>query len=124
MKSAKKLNKDSFKIIESGLSADQLSHIELATVMGGACGGDACWGATCGGYACGGNACAGNACGGNACGGNACGLQLCPIDACGVDACIIDLFDNTPVPLPLDAYKKKDNPGYLVAENYAFLTAK
>jgi hypothetical protein len=91
MKSVKK----SFTIIESGLSANQLSHIELATVMGGACGGDACAGAACGGYACGGNACAGNACGANACGANACAIQLCPVDACFVDACLIDLFVGT-----------------------------
>jgi len=107
-----KQKENSFKIIENGLSAYQLSEIELSSVMGGdlsTCGGDACGGAACGGYACGANGCALNACGGNACGANGCILQLCPVDVCPVDGCIIDLFDTgTEQPCSKQAQKVVD----------------
>jgi hypothetical protein len=100
-KKMKKLKRLSLKtnpiIIDEGLSAMQLSNLEIRRLMGGdygcgalgcaaqGCGTASCGGNGCAGDACGADTCAGAACGANVCGGNACGLEVCPADACIID---------------------------------------
>jgi hypothetical protein len=79
MKSIKKLKfqpESSFRIIESGLSTNQLSRMELASIMGGMGNDyyDTAW------------------CGVNACGIEACVAQACVVDVCPIWACVVNLL--------------------------------
>ena len=113
MKNFKKITLKTPNIIEKGLSAEQLSKLDLMSLIGGyvcimhcpsnnwnngGSGGSGGWNNPCGGYvcavdacgvaACGGDMCTAAGCGGNVCGGNACGGWGTG-DTCGGDACVV-----------------------------------
>lgn len=93
MKKLKKLElKSPPKIIEKGLTLQQLSDMEMGHLAGayGLCNNDACGGDGCNDNLCNYNVCGGAVCGDDLCNHNVCGIEMCAEEACNIDICSID----------------------------------